>query len=533
MNIQLRPYQQDIITDLRAAFARGRKAPLVVSPTGSGKTYTYSAISHGAAQKGTRVLILEHRKELLRQASCSLAALDTPHQIVAPADKIADIRRVHVERFGRPWINRESHVAVASVQTLIRRLAWLREFDPDLIIIDEGDLAIATSWAKIIAEVPRAKLAGFTASPCRTDGRGMDEVYDDLIMGPSVADLIDMGALCRPRIFAPPVKADTSGVGRKNGDLDPQQLAALFDNDEITGDTVKHYRKLAPGRPAIVFCASVKHAEHVAAAFRADGWRFEVVTGTMPDDDRDDRIFGLASGRYHGIVTVDVVSRGTDIPVAEVAILIRKTESLALYLQQVGRVLRPAEGKEYGLILDHCGNTLIHGMPQADREWTLEGQARRGNGRAAEPTIRILQCPKCYHVHEPSPLCPQCGHQYDARSLIPKENDGELVEYQESEEEIERRQLRREQGRAQTVEQMVKQLGYSRARAQHILQAREEKQRLQSEATDLLVKWQTANGVSAVRRFGVTRADVAKMKPKELRELIAKVSDALFMGMTG
>lgn len=504
----------------------------MVSPTGSGKTYTYSAIAHGAAKKNTRVLILEHRKELLRQASCSLAALEVPHRIVAPPDKIADIRRVHVERFARPWVSQQSHVAVASVQTLIRRLPWLVEFDPDLIIIDEGDLAMATSWAKIIAEVPRARLAGFTASPCRTDGRGMDEVYDDLILGPTVAELIAMGALCRPRVFAPPVAADTSSVGRKNGDLDPQQLAAIFDNNQITGDAVDHYRRLSHNRPAIVFCASVRHAEHVAEAFRAAGYRFEVVTGAMPDDDRDDRIFGLASGKYHGIVTVDVVSRGTDIPVAEVAILLRKTESLALYLQQVGRVLRPAPGKEYGLILDHCGNTLIHGLPHTDREWCLDGTRKQGGKRAApEPEIKIAQCPKCYMVHEPAPACPACGHVYDARTSIPKETDGELAEYEVSEEEIQRAAQRREQGRAQTVEQMVRQLGYSRERAQHILAAREEKQKLQAEAVDLMVRWQEQNAQSAAQRFGHNRAAVMKMKPKELRELIATVSDALFMGV--
>ena len=523
MTVNLRPYQQKAVDDLRAAFAAGKKAPLLVMPTGSGKTYTYSAISEGAAKRGNRILILEHRRELIRQCSCSLGALGVRHRIIAPASKIADIRRVHVERLGWPMVDQQAHVAVASVQTLIRRLDWLDEFDPDLIIIDEGDLAMAGSWVTIIERASRARRLGVTASPCRTDGRGMDEVYDEIVLGPSPIELIDLGALCRPRVFAPPLTVDLSSVGHKGGDIDPAAAALLLDKPSVTGDAVEHYRKLAPGRPAIVFCASVRHAEHVAADFCAAGYRFMVVTGDMEDDDRDDRIYGLASGKYHGIVTVDVVSRGTDIPVAEVAIMLRPTESLALYLQQAGRVLRPADGKEYGLILDHAGNVARHGLPHADREWTLEGR-KRGSRAATEKeqTIRIIQCDGCYFVFDPAPCCPQCGKSVEVQYRQVQAREGELQEITEA--PVPKVQT----GRLQDMAAM-KAAGISTARAQHILAARAEKEGLQNELRDLLVRWSKSTGKGVRDGWGFAMADIREMKPKALREHIEKVGEALFL----
>lgn len=526
MTVNLRPYQQKAVDDLRAAFAAGKRAPLLVMPTGSGKTYTYSAISEGAAKRGNRIVILEHRKELIRQASCSLGALGVRHQIIAPNDKIADIRRVHVQRLGWPMVDRNSHVAVASVQTLVRRLDWLAEFDPDLIVIDEGDLAIAGSWVKIIGAAPRARILGVTASPCRTDGSGMDEVYDSMVLGPTMLELIEMGALCRPRVFAPPMAVDLSGVAHKGGDFDQSAVAALLDKPSVTGDAVEHYRKLAPGRPAIVFCASVRHAEHVAADFRAAGFKFEVVTGEMPDDDRDDRIYGLASGKYHGIVTVDVVSRGTDIPVAEVAILLRPTESLALYLQQVGRVLRPADGKEYGLVLDHAGNVARHSLPHVDREWSLEGRKRGSRGATEkEQTIRIIQCDTCYFVFDPAPCCPQCGKSVEVQYRKIQERAGELQEVTEEP------AAKIQTGRLQDMA-AFKAAGIGAGRAAHILAARAEKEKLQNELRDLLTRWSKSTGRGVTDGWGFAMADIRDMKPKALREQIEKVGEALFLDPT-
>lgn len=523
--LTLRPYQEQAIEELRVSFRNGKRAPLLVMPTGSGKTVAYSAITESAAKRGKRIVILEHRRELVSQASVALGHFGVRHRIIAPSDKVAMVRRMHVEKIGWPMVDDSSHVAVASVQTLVRRLDWLKLFNPDTIIIDEADLAAAATWQHILAAVPGAKVIGVTATPCRTDGAPLDGIFDDMVLGPSPAELIEMGNLCRVRVFAPPVKADLSGVHTQGGDYVASELAELLDKPSVTGDAIDHYRRIAHNKPAIVFCASVKHAEHVAADFRTAGYRFEVVTGNMDGFDRDDRISGLASGKYHGIVTVDVVSRGTDIPIAEVAIMLRPTQSLALYLQQIGRVMRPAPGKEYGICLDHSANVLRFGLPETEREWTLEGRKR--GARAAkenEPAFRVIQCEKCFAAFTPQPACPMCGHINAKSSALPEQRDGELQEI--TPEAIAMQQARKAQGSARTLAQL-KAMGMGEGRALHVLQAREEKDRLRADLSNLAM---------AARKAGIDVAglDVLSMKPKALRENIERLKSELghveFMG---
>jgi superfamily II DNA or RNA helicase len=527
VKVSLRPYQQSAVESIRGEFGAGRKSVVFVLPCGGGKTYTFSYIAEQAALRGNRVLILQHRKELIRQSSCSLASLSVHHRVVSPADKIADLRRIQVARFGLPFIDQHANVSAASVQTLTRRLDWLQEFNPALVIADECHHVLATGWRRIIDALPRARLLGVTATPCRMDGQGLGDVFESMVLGPSMRELIDDGALVRPRVFAPPVKFSLDGVHRSGGDFNAKELSQVLDQPTITGDAVEHYRKLAPGRPAIVFCASVKHAHHVCEEFVAAGFRFKVVTGDMDDDERDAGINGLADGRIHGIVTVDIAGEGVDIPVAEVAIMLRATESESLYIQQAGRVLRPAPGKEYGLILDHVGNVLRHGMPDADRAWTLKGRQKRAKGEAKEQGPRILQCPKCYMVTEPTSTCPACGHVFDAKMLQPRQVAGELREIEVDADTIARQQARLEQGRANTLDQL-KAMGMSTARAQHVLAARAEKERLQTELRDLLIKWSRNTGRGIREGWGFAMADVRDMKPKQLRETIERVGAALF-----
>lgn len=530
MKVALRQYQQVAVENIRGQFGASLKAVLFCLPTGGGKTYTFSYIAEQAAIRGNRVLILEHRKELCRQASTSLGSLGVRHRVVAPADKIAEIRRAHVARFGQPFIDQNATVAVASVQTLGRRMEWLAQFDPALVIVDECHHAVAGTWARIMQALPRARFLGVTATPCRTDGQGLGDVFDSMVVGPSMAELIAEGALVRPRVFAPPVKFTIEGVHTSGGDFNAKELSQVLDQPTITGDAVAHYKKLAPGRPTIVFCASIRHAEHVAEEFRAAGFSFHVIKGEMEDDERDALIYGLADGRVQGLVSVDVLSEGTDVPIAEVAILLRATQSEGLYLQQVGRVLRPAPGKEYGLILDHVGNVLRFGMPDADREWSLHGRKKRKRGaQDNDPLLRVTQCPSCYHAHNPAPTCPACGHVYQVQVHQPRQVAGELRELEVSAEEMERRAERIAQGKAKSLEQLIA-MGMSRSRAQHIVAARAEKDALQNELRDLLIKWARNTGRGISQTWGFALADVREMKPKALRENIERVSQALFAG---
>lgn len=540
MLIALRGYQEKGIEDLRVCFKQGFRAPLYVLPTGGGKTITFAAIAEGAEARGKRVLILEHRKELIRQTSVTLGSLGVKHQVIAPDNKLNGIRAAHVRKFGWPMISKDSHVAVASVQTLGRRMDWLAEFDPDLIIIDEAHHAVAGTWAKIIAACPRSLLLGVTATPVRADGKGLGikhgGPFDCIVFGPSMKELIAGGFLCQPRVVVPPNTPDLSSVGHRGKDLDPDEQAKILDVPDITGDAVEHYRRLASGKSAIVFCTNLKHAGHVAEAFRAGGYRFEVIHGGMDDDERDRLIYGLADGSIQGLVSVDLIGEGVDIPVAEVAILLRKTESLGLFLQQVGRVLRLADGKEFGLIIDHVGNcgriidgvfVSFHGLPQQDREWSLDGVKKKKRGAREVKQEEAVQCPTCYSPHDPAPKCPFCGHVYAVRAgQLPSQGKGTLIEVSEDLETALKIEARRAQGQAKTADQLIQQ-GISNGRAEKILAARREKDDLKANLRILLERWRAQDGRTVLAGWGFMMAEINSMKPKQLRETIERVNEAL------
>lgn len=567
MKLSLRPYQDSGLDEIRLEFKNGKRRPLYVLPTGGGKTVCYAAIAEGAAARGKRVLILEHRKELIRQASVALARLGLRHQVVIPDAKMAGIRKAHTKAVGMPMLDPRGHVAVASVQTLAVRMEWLEEFDPDIIIIDEAHHAVAGTWARIIAACPRALLLGVTATPVRTNGQGLGDVFDVMVLGPTMKELIADGYLLPPRVVAPPLKVDLSKVRRRGGDLDADaQADLLMANKEITGDAIEHYNTLAPGRPAIVFCANLKHAEAVAADFRAAGWRFEVIHGDMLDTERDELIEKLADGRLHGLVNKDLISEGTDIPVAEVCIMLRLTESEAWYLQATGRVLRPvyadgfdlselagrlaaieASGKHYGLVVDHVGNSgrfvngqflPKHGLPHDDRDWSLQGRKKKKRKAANDDeVVSIQQCPECYAVHDPMPACPACGHTYKARAIAPpKQVDGTLLEVGDdaASSAADRLAAKRAQAAARTVDQLTA-TGMSAGRAAHVVAAREEKARLQQQLRDLLKRWFEAAGRpqpasrASMDAFGFASTSIAQMKPKQLRESVERVTEALLL----
>jgi superfamily II DNA or RNA helicase len=304
----------------------------------------------------------------------------------------------------------------------------------------------------VLARWPQARVLGVTATPQRLDGKGLGEVFDDLIRGPEVADLIGQGFLCRPQYFAPKT-VSMDGVHKTAGDFNRAEMAERMDKPTITGDAVTHYRKYADGLPCVVFCTGIKHAEHVAQAFNAEGYRFAVLDGTLSTEERATRVQSLGNGKLHGLVTVDIVSEGFDLPIVACAVLLRPTASLSLHLQQVGRVLRVSPGKPRAIILDHVGNCRRHGLAEEVRDWSLEGIRRRGKKGQQDDVQSTRQCPQCYAVHTPSPTCPQCLHVYEIKDRIPDVVDGELEELQARQQIRERK---REQGTAQTLEDLIR-----------------------------------------------------------------------------
>lgn len=457
--IKLHQYQKEAITNIRKEFKNGKKSVLLVMPTGSGKTYSFSYIAKLAAEKGSRVLILVHRVELLRQSSNSIKHFDIEHGLINP----------------KYTPNLHASVQVASVQTLVNRLERINP--PDLIIVDEAHHATAGSWRKVIDYFPMAKVLGVTATPIRGDGKGLNSMFDCLVMGPQISELIDMGFLVKPVIYAPPKKIDLSEVKIVRGDYDKQEIVNIMDKPTITGDAVQHYKKLCSGVPAVVFCVSVIHAENVAEQFRLAGYTSYSVDGSMDDSVRSRILNGLGDGSIQVVTSCDLISEGTDIPAIGCAILLRPTYSKSLYLQQVGRALRISKGKKEAIILDHVGNVMEHGFPDDEQQWTLDGTKKgKRNKKDNEETIKADQCESCYAVYEPADYCPYCGFENKKKKQRDIEEVAGNLERLEREEQ--QKIARKEVGKARSLESLLevaKQRGYKPSWAHHVFKARQNK----------------------------------------------------------
>ncbi len=458
MAVSLRPFQAAAVAEIRGAYQSGHRRVLFVLPTGGGKTYTFVYIAEQAAIRGNRVCILVHRQELVDQASRSLHAIGCNHGIIAAGYR-QDLRQ---------------GVQVASVQTLARRLHTIPPDFFQLLIVDEAHHAVAGTWAKVLAAMPRAHVLGVTATPERLDGRGLGDQFETLIEGPDAAWLTANDFLVPARIFAPP-GIDLSGIKRFDTRKGHDEAETRLRQGQAMGDAVSHYRRtIEPvhNGTAIAFCCSVAHADAVAEAFRSQGISAARLDGSMDRGARRRLIADLGAGVVKVLTSCDIISEGTDIPSVTGAMLLRPTDSLGLHLQQVGRVLRPCPGKPFAVINDHVGNTLRHGRPTDPREWSLDGQTKRK--RAPSDALPIKVCDQCFSA-VPSTVqsCPECGHvfpQAARRELAIVE--GELQELPAS---VIARRKRNEVGQARTREELEAirlERGYSRGWTDHILRAR-------------------------------------------------------------
>lgn len=434
--MELREYQIRDVARVRDAFRRTRRVAYQLA-TGGGKTVLFSHIIHSAAARGKRTYVIVHREELVGQTSDKLTAYGVPHGIVMPG-----ITPSH------------ELVQVCMVQTLVRRMDRL--VAPDFIVVDEGHHAAAGTWARILERWCSAYVLLVTATPERLDGKGLGAFADEMICGPSSLELVEMGFLCRPRVFASPNSIDMSGVKTTRGDFDQTEMTEVVKRSLIVGDAVEHYKRLCAGKPALAFCVSIEESEKTAAQFRAAGFNAVSLDGKTEKWYRQSTLKGLATGSVNVVTSCNLISEGFDCPGVVASILLRPTQSLTLYLQQVGRALRPFAGKDHALILDHVGNVFRHGMPDADRAWSLDGRKARQKAETQEPSGPVRQCPTCYCCHAPAPKCPVCGHTYQNRQP-PKSVDGELTELTPEQQDalLLRKQKRREEGRARTLESLV------------------------------------------------------------------------------
>jgi DNA repair protein RadD len=395
---------------IRAQYRPGLALRVLLQlPTGAGKTFIFCRIAAGAIAKGKRVWLLGHRAEILTQISDALYALGIDHGVLEGGQADTD-----------------STIIVASIATLSRRLDRYKDEPPDLLIVDECHHAVAGSWRKILNAFPKARILGVTATPERLDGRGLGDVFQTMIIGPDVAELTRQEFLVPAVVYAPAVDLDLSGVRTRAGDFASDDLAKVMGQGALVGDAIEHYKTLGDGVPAIAFAVNVSHSLKIAARFNAAGIAAAHVDGETPAAERKHFITALGTGKLKVLCNCGLISEGVDVPIVGAAILMRPTMSLALYLQMVGRALRPAPGKTRAIILDHAGNSLRHGLPADPREWSLEGKPRQQRDQPQERRLR--HCKACGAVNAVGAMqCVGCGAELKPTPTEQREIAAKLI----------------------------------------------------------------------------------------------------------
>lgn len=454
----LRDYQNAIIEEDRLLMRQGIRSIINVSPTGSGKTLLTAYMLKSAYKKNKRAWFIVHRRELIKQSIRAFSQVELPHGVVSSG--FMEAKKLPIQ--------------IASIQTLVKR--YERYPSPHLIVFDECHHVAAGSWDKIYRAFPHAFFIGLTATPERLDGTGLGKYFQRMVKGPSVSWLIENGFLSPYKLFAPP-SLNLSGVHTRMGDYVQSELMDIIDRPTITGDAIKQYLKHAPGKRAVVFCVSVGYSKHVVEQFNKSGIPAVHIDGETDNDERDKSIRRFENGEIKILSNVELFGEGFDLPSLEVVILLRPTQSLGLYLQQVGRSLRPSPGKGHAIILDHAGNCERHGLPDEDRQWELSDYSPI-QGRRDGDNLSVKVCPKCFAAQfSGKPVCIYCGFTFPIKGREIEQKEGELVEVDA---EVLRKKRRQAQGRLNTLEELIaegKRRGYVRPHlwAKHVFNARQQK----------------------------------------------------------
>ena len=440
MTVTLRPYQAEIETQIFEAWQRPKTRNVIaVAPTGAGKTAIMSSVVKRV--QGPSVSIA-HRQELVSQISIALARNGIYHNLIAPEP----VRRFcigrHIEELGKNYYHAKAPAHVAGVDTLIRRGKEHAQLLPSVQMWNGDEchhFCPDNKWGKAVAMFPNAYGLGFTASPIRADrkplGRALGGLFDYMVLGPSMRDLIrnDPQYLSEYRLIAPTLSIDRAKipVSESTGELNQAELRKEAHRSQIVGDIVENYLKYAAGLRGIAFVVDIDQAVETAQRFVAAGVRAMAVSSKTPDLIRQDAIRRFSDGRLQVLVNVDLFGEGFDVPAVEVVMMGRPTESFGLYLQQFGRALRLFDGKLTGCIIDHVGNYIRHGLPDAARVWSLE-QDLRGTPRGERDpdVLPMRRCSECFSAYEAiTRTCPYCGHVEVPESRGgPEFVDGDLTE---------------------------------------------------------------------------------------------------------
>lgn len=412
--MKLRKYQSDLIDEFNSLIYT-KKSICIQLPTGGGKTIIAKEIITKFLKLDKPILIIVHRKELLDQMSSLLTFFELNHSFISA---------------GYPFDNTKQ-IFITMVQSFNSRSITIKE--PSLIIYDEAHHIRAESWEKIYELYPNSFSLGLTATPSRLDGRGLGKIFNHLIRGPTVKELIESNYLSKYKLFRT-FNPGLLDIEILNDDYNTEQLESIMNDSYVSNDIVRNYELICKNKKAIVFCVSIKHSELIKEAFELKGYKVAHLDGSFSKIQREEILSSFRSGKINILTNVNIIGEGFDLPDVDVAILARPTQSIIVYLQQIGRCLRPTNTKEFSYILDHSGNSYRHGLPDDNITWSIYGLNKLE--RAQSLTENSI-CNKCKLVYKRTfKKCPNCN--------LENENFKEIIVDQGIKESIKNKTLQKQ-----------------------------------------------------------------------------------------
>jgi superfamily II DNA or RNA helicase len=408
MNYDPWDHQLKAYNEIMTNISKGTRSQVCVIPTRGGKSWIIARLAEHFKKYG-RVYFVAHTNILIRQMSEELTMHEIKHGVMA-------------QWAPRQYVN---NVQVISKDTLIVRLKTLREQgrkDPVLLLIDEAHLAMAKTYRKIIDTYKDSILVGFTASLCRLDNKPLGDIFDNIVTGPQRRDLINKKILSPSETLA--VKFNETGLDKRGFDYNKKLLQEVCDKPKILADIANHWEKVALGKKTLTFCATIKHAEDMAKEFNSRGFSSICISSKDSHSVIIKKLEDFYSGKYINLCSVDLFIMGFTIRECECIIQARPTRSLMIYLQMIGRGGMYIPGKVL-INIDAVNNWKRHGLPDDDREWSLDGSSKDDKGKSS-----YKRCPDCFHpVPVSVKVCQYCGHEFTSQQMnrIPEQKEGVLV----------------------------------------------------------------------------------------------------------
>lgn len=383
-NFKLFDYQLELVDKARHLLLENQGV-LIQSPPGSGKSVMIAEVVKKAVEKGSHILFIVHRKELIQQITKTLLRHDV------------DL----------------NHVDILSEKRAKNILNELTQ--PNIILTDETHHSRAKTYTEIYEYFPQALRLGFTATPWRSNGKGFTDIYNEMVEGPSVEWLINNNRLA-DYDYKSIVMADTSKLKKSStGDYTKKSMDEAIPK-AIYGDIVGNYKKYANGQKTILYAHSVEASKEIAEAFQLQGINAIHADAKTKPVEREQIMEDFRDGVIKVLCNVDLISEGFDVPDCTCVILARPTDSLVLFMQQAMRSMRYQPNKK-ALIIDHVGNYARHGLPDTKHSWKAYFKGSKKKKKTSENEVGLTSCDECFAVYENTlPACPECGHENETES---------------------------------------------------------------------------------------------------------------------